>query len=173
MARRRWRRPPLSPPRRRERHRRVRVVVRRTRLTDRAQAQLWPDWRYHAFATSAELSPAEADAFHRAPCPSGVGHPGHQSPRRSLALPLGELLRQRRLAGLHGTGSQPLQMDRTPHQPGRTINQREHRPHPPLSPPRQDREPRRKTDTPPTRQMALADTYLTTLASIRSLPQLC
>ena len=89
------------------------------------------------------------------PCPSGVGHPGHQSPRRSLTLPLGELLRQRRLAGLHGTGSQPLQMDRTPHQPGRTVNQREHRPHPPLSPPRQDREPRRKTDTPPTRQMAL------------------
>ena len=31
-----------------------------------AQAQLWPDWRYHAFATSTELSPAEADAFHRA-----------------------------------------------------------------------------------------------------------
>ena len=26
--------------------RRVRVVVRRTRLTDPAQAQLWPDWRY-------------------------------------------------------------------------------------------------------------------------------
>ena len=47
-------------------HRRVRVVVRRTRLTDPTQAQLWPDWRYHAFATSTELSPAEADAFHRA-----------------------------------------------------------------------------------------------------------
>ncbi len=89
------------------------------------------------------------------PCPSGVGHPGHQSPRRSLTLPVWELLRQRRLAGLHGTGSQPLQMDRTPHQPGRTTNQREHRPHPPVSPPRQDREPRRQTDTPPTRQMAL------------------
>ncbi len=25
-------------------HRRVRVVVRRTRLTDPTQAQLWPDW---------------------------------------------------------------------------------------------------------------------------------
>ena len=46
--------------------RRVRVVVRRTRLTDPAQQQLWPDWRYHAFATSTELSPVEADAFHRA-----------------------------------------------------------------------------------------------------------
>ena len=47
-------------------HRQVRVVVRRTRLTDPTQAQLWPDWRYHAFATNSELSPIEADAFHRA-----------------------------------------------------------------------------------------------------------
>ncbi len=47
-------------------HRRVRVVVRRTRLTDPTQQQLWPDWRYHAFATSTELLPVEADAFHRA-----------------------------------------------------------------------------------------------------------
>ena len=28
--------------------RRVRVVVRRTHLTDPTQAQLWPDWRYRA-----------------------------------------------------------------------------------------------------------------------------
>ena len=51
---------------RKGKHRRVRMMVRRTRLTDPAQAQLWPDWRYHAFATSAELPPVEADAFHRA-----------------------------------------------------------------------------------------------------------
>ena len=47
-------------------HRRVRVVVRRTRLTDPAQAQLWPHWRYHTFATNTELSSVEADAYHRA-----------------------------------------------------------------------------------------------------------
>ena len=46
--------------------RRVRVVVRRTRLTEPAQQQLWPDWRYHAFATNTELCPVEADTFHRA-----------------------------------------------------------------------------------------------------------
>ena len=46
--------------------RRVRVVVRRTRLTDPAQAQLWPDWRYHAFATNTGLSAVAADAFYRA-----------------------------------------------------------------------------------------------------------
>ena len=47
-------------------HRRVRVVVRRTRLSDPHQAQLWPDWRYHTFATNTELSPIAADAYHRA-----------------------------------------------------------------------------------------------------------
>ena len=46
--------------------RRVRMVVRRTRLTDPAQAQLWPDWRYHAFATNTQLAPIEADTYHRA-----------------------------------------------------------------------------------------------------------
>ena len=125
-----------------------------------------PADRSHPSATVARLAIPRLRHQHRTvpcrsrrlppgPCPSGVGDTRHQSPRRSLALPVGELLRQRRLAGLHGTCSQPLQMDRTPHQPGRTTNQREHRPHPTVSPPRQDREPRRQTDTPPTRQMAL------------------
>ena len=47
-------------------HRVVRVVVRRTRLTDARQQQLWPDWRHHAFATNNKLSAVEADALHRA-----------------------------------------------------------------------------------------------------------
>jgi len=45
--------------------RRVRLVVRRTRLTDRTQAQLWPDWRYHAFITSLDTPVVQADQFHR------------------------------------------------------------------------------------------------------------
>lgn len=44
----------------------VRLIVRRTRLTDPLQAQLWPDWRYHAFVTNVELTAVEADRFHRA-----------------------------------------------------------------------------------------------------------
>ena len=47
-------------------HRRVRVVVRRTRLTDPTQQQLWPDWRYHAFATNTKQPSVQADAYHRA-----------------------------------------------------------------------------------------------------------
>jgi hypothetical protein len=46
--------------------RRVRLVVRRTRLVDPANQQLWPDWRHHAFITNLDLPTVEADRFHRA-----------------------------------------------------------------------------------------------------------
>ena len=42
-----------------------RLVVRRTRLTDRRQAALWPDWRHFAFLTDLDGDAAEVDAFHR------------------------------------------------------------------------------------------------------------
>ncbi len=46
----------------------LRVVVRRTRLTDRQHPQLpiWSDWRHHAFATSNRvLEAVEADSMYR------------------------------------------------------------------------------------------------------------
>lgn len=46
------------------RARTVRLVVRRTRLTGR-QAQLFPDWRHHAFITNTEHDTIAADRFHR------------------------------------------------------------------------------------------------------------
>ena len=49
-----------------KKQRTVRLVVRRTRLTEPAQRRLWPDWRHHAFITSdTEISMIAADAFHR------------------------------------------------------------------------------------------------------------
>jgi hypothetical protein len=42
-----------------------RLIVRRTRLTDKAQARLWPDWRHHGFLTDIEGATAAVDAFHR------------------------------------------------------------------------------------------------------------
>jgi hypothetical protein len=45
--------------------REVRLVVRRTRLTNHAQQQLWPDWRHHAFVTNIDLPTVTADEFHR------------------------------------------------------------------------------------------------------------
>src|SRR5215218_8287104 len=47
------------------RQRRLRLVVRRSRLTDPAQARLWPDWRHHAFITNVELATVAVDQFHR------------------------------------------------------------------------------------------------------------
>jgi hypothetical protein len=46
--------------------RHVRLVVRRTRLTEAAQRKLWPDWRHHAFITNTTLDTIAADEFHRA-----------------------------------------------------------------------------------------------------------
>ena len=44
----------------------LRLVVRRTRLTDAAQAELWPHWRYHAFITNrTDHTTLAADAYHR------------------------------------------------------------------------------------------------------------
>jgi hypothetical protein len=42
-----------------------RLVVRRTRLTDKVQQQLWPDWRHHAFLTDLTGPAVEVDRFHR------------------------------------------------------------------------------------------------------------
>jgi Transposase DDE domain group 1 len=47
------------------RRRELRLVVRRTRLTEPAQRRLWPDWRHHAFITNLELPTVETDQFHR------------------------------------------------------------------------------------------------------------
>ena len=53
------------------RQRRVRLVVRRTRLTEPAQRRLWPDWRHHAFITNRDdLDTVEARPLSIASTPS-------------------------------------------------------------------------------------------------------
>jgi hypothetical protein len=42
-----------------------RLVVRRTRLTGRAQQRLWPDWRHHAFVTDLDDDAVTVDRLHR------------------------------------------------------------------------------------------------------------
>ena len=51
-------------PRRRSERRTVRLVICRTRLVG-PQAQLWPDWRYHAFVTNLNASAPLADRHHQ------------------------------------------------------------------------------------------------------------
>ena len=49
-----------------QRPRKLRLIVRRSRLV-RAQRELWPRWRYHAFITNRDdLDTAAGDAYHRA-----------------------------------------------------------------------------------------------------------
>ena len=42
-----------------------RMIVRRTRLTEKSQQKLWPDWRHHAFLTDLDGDAVEVDRFHR------------------------------------------------------------------------------------------------------------
>ena len=42
-----------------------RLVVRRTRLTDKQQLKLWPDWRHFGFLTDLEGTAVDIDRFHR------------------------------------------------------------------------------------------------------------
>ena len=42
-----------------------RLVVRRTRLTDKHQLKLWPDWRHFGFLTDLDWTAVELDKFHR------------------------------------------------------------------------------------------------------------
>jgi hypothetical protein len=43
-----------------------RLIVRRTRLTDRRQLKLWPHWRHFGFLTDLHGDALSVDAFHRA-----------------------------------------------------------------------------------------------------------
>ena len=42
-----------------------RLLVRRTRLTDKQQLKLWPDWRHFGFLTDLDGTAADVDKFHR------------------------------------------------------------------------------------------------------------
>jgi len=46
-------------------YKRRRLIVRRTRLTDRVQARLWPDWRHFGFLSDLDGDAVSLDAFHR------------------------------------------------------------------------------------------------------------
>ena len=48
----------------RSQRRKVRLVVRRTRLVG-PQAELWPDWRHHAFVTNLDASATDTDRHHQ------------------------------------------------------------------------------------------------------------
>jgi hypothetical protein len=69
------------------RYRGDRLIVRRTRLVG-AQAELFPNWRYHALVTDRVGTTVELDADHRrhAVCEMGQAHcPYERRPSRARA----------------------------------------------------------------------------------------
>ena len=74
-----------------------RLIVRRTRLVG-AQAELWPDWRYHAFITDRRRAARPRRARPPPPRPDRARDPRPQRRLRSQPRPLRPLLRQRGLA---------------------------------------------------------------------------
>jgi hypothetical protein len=95
-----------------------RLIVRRTRLTDRHQARLWPEWRHFAFLTDLD---GDAAGCGRLPSPARRDRTRHPRPqRRCRPRPraLGQLLGQRGVAVLRRGGPQPHPLDGH-HRPGR------------------------------------------------------
>jgi hypothetical protein len=90
-----------------------RLIVRRTRLTG-AQAELFPTWRYHAFVTDQVGTTVELDQDHRSSPPrhGRAVHPRPQGRGRAAAPPVGQVQRQRRLAGDRHPGPQPAALGR-------------------------------------------------------------
>ncbi len=81
--------------------RRLRLIVRRTRLTDPTQLELWPDWRHHAFITNLDTPVVAADQFHRDHATVELAIRDLKEGAGLEHCPSGTVLRQR------GAGSRP------------------------------------------------------------------
>ncbi len=141
---------------RRGARRRLRIVVRRTRLTDAAQQQLWPDWCHHAFTTNrSDLDAAPADAIHRAHATVELAIRGLKQNAGLAHLP-SQLQRQRRLAGLRRARPQPPPLAQPPQRrPPRQTHRRAHRQKSTPRRARTTRQPRRTTHPAPPCPLAL------------------
>ena len=133
----------------------LRLIVRRTRLVG-AQAELFPDWRHHCFATNRTVPTLIADIDHR-------DHATIELVIRDLKdqalahFPSGRFARQQRLDRDRRPRAQPRTLDNPdrPPQPARPD-----RPIPPPSPASDPRPPdphQPPMDTPDARPLALAN----------------
>ena len=105
-----------------------RLIVRRTRLVG-AQAELFPDWRYHAFATNRTVPITRRRCRSPRPRHDRAGDPRPQGPG-TLSLPLRPLSRQHGLDRDRRPGAQPRPLD-NPDRPAHRAGP--NRPRPPAS----------------------------------------
>ena len=126
--------------------------------------ELWPNWRYHELRQTHRPAETTSDtqSSRRLPPKPRHSRARHQRPQRRLRaqpLPLGTVLRQRRLARLLRARAQPRPLGGPPraHPPRAPTHRRGHHPQPAphrAGPPRQ---PQRPTQTAPAAQLALAE----------------
>ena len=133
----------------------VRLVVRRTRLAQGTQQQMWPDWRHHAFITNTDHHTAAADEFHRDHAVVELAIRDLKEGSGLEHVPSGHY-RELRMARLRSARPQHRPLDRAPrrhaarHQPLPT--------HPTRRPRRRAGEPLRHTHPAIPRPLALGNT---------------
>ena len=92
----------------------VRLVVRRTRLAQGAQQQMWPDWRHHAFITNTDPRHRRRGGVPPRPRRRRARHPRPQRRLRPRTRPLRPLRRELPMARLRSARPQHRPPDRAP-----------------------------------------------------------
>ena len=136
----------------------LRLVIRRSRLLG-AQAELWPNWRYHCFVTDRhDLDTVAADANHR-------GHATVELAIRDLKegsglsrCPSGRFPANGAWLACLRARAQPRPLDRPPrpHPPRAPAHRRSHHPQPAPHRARPPRQPQRPTQTAPAQALAMS-----------------
>ncbi|MCY4650320.1 MAG: transposase, partial [bacterium] len=136
----------------------VRLIIRRTRLADPEQQPLWKGWRHHTFATNnRDLAVTEADRMYRNHARVELGIRDLKHHTGLVHCPSGRFFANAAWMAAaviahnlyrwinHHTGQGSPQQ----------LTNEKHRPQPPLSPPRKNRQPRRTTDSAATHKLAM------------------
>ena len=131
---------------------RQRLIVRRTRLVG-AQAELWPDWRHHAFLTN-RTDAIELVEESTASTPWWSSRSVTSKTRHSRTSPR-PLPRERRLDCYRRLGAQPAQMDHSDRAARHGHPDRPNHPPPATDRPRPDHPHRAHSDTPTACPMAM------------------
>ena len=140
-----------------KRRRELRLVVRRTRLTDPAQRQLWPDWRHHAFITNVELPTVAVDQFHRDHATVELAIRDLKEGAGLEHCPSGRFFANAAWLGCAVLAHNLDPLDRPPRRrpPRRPAHRHPHRPHPAARPARPARQPQPPLDPAAPRPMAM------------------
>ncbi len=133
-----------------------RLIVRRTRLTDKHQLKLWPDWRHFGFLTDLDGTAVELDKFHRQHAVVELAIRDLKSGAGLEHVPWG-LPRQQRMAAMRRPRPQhdPLDRDRRQSPCRQSARRRPNIAHPSPRDPRPSRQPIRTTDTADADQLAM------------------